>query len=307
MYNLVYPPENPCGCGSGREFGKCCLKDGQIILNPKLLNPPKPKAWHRNKKCILNWTSDCCSKISGDHIVSKSVLKVISKEKITISTSSFSREHSINSDSLKTKQLCRRHNSALSPIDSQTARFFKAFVAINNSLTWNFTSQKLYFFHGIDIERWMLKTMLMAYYAKLSNVTPENYKLPENSVKLFQFDLGQPYGLYVPTSINPNGADFFITENSTSVCILTEGEFVSGVRISLGGFSLTLVIYGNEDNFYRLSKSYTYRPKNLLFFRGQEVYAIQTAFPNCQGKDIWISYGNPHAEMPSSCKLGRLS
>lgn len=300
MYTLVYPPELPCGCGSGREFGKCCLKDGQIKLDPKPLNPPKPQTAYQNKKCILNWTSDCCSSISGDHIISKSVLRVITKTKVTISSSNFSREHSIESDALKTKKLCRRHNSSLSPIDSEAARFFKAFAATHDALLKNSTSQKLHFFHGIDVERWMLKTMLMTYFAKLSNVTPEQYKLPVYVLKLFHCDLNEPFGLYVPTSTKPNGRDFFTTENATSVSILTDGDLVSGVTISLGGLCLTLVISGREEQFRQLAANYAYRPKNLLFFKGSDVYAIQMAFPNGQGKNIWFSHGIPDAGIPST-------
>ncbi len=300
MYTLVYPPESPCGCGSGREFGKCCLINGQIRINPKALDPPKPQSGYPNRKCILNWTSDCCSKISGDHIVSKSVLRVLTEKKITLSSSRFSREHSIDSSSLKTKRLCKRHNSALSPIDNQAARFLKAFAAINNSLTNNTASQKLYFFHGIDLERWMLKTMLMTYFSKLSNITPEQYKLPPYTFKLFQVDLGQPLGLYVPTSTTSDGKDFFVTKNETSISILTDGDLVSGVTISLGGFSLTLVIAGNEEHFRRLAQHYTYRPKSLLFFKDDDVYAIQMTFPNWKGNDIWFSHEDPLAERPTN-------
>lgn len=299
MYTLVYPPESPCGCGSGREFGKCCLKNGRIQLAPKSLSPPQPKTSHQNRKCILKWTSDCCAKISGDHIVSKAVLRVITEKKIILSSSGSSREHSIDSNSLKTNRLCRRHNSALSPIDSQAARFFRAFVAIHNSLSGIQASQRLYFFDGIDIERWMLKTMLMTYYAKLSNVTPDQYKLPEYTFKLFQCDLVQPLGLYVPTSTSPTGKDFFITKNAASVSILTDGDMVSGVTISLGGFSFTLVISGNDAQFRSLAASHTYRPSNLLYFKGDDVYAIQMAFPNWQGKEIWISYADPNATIPA--------
>lgn len=274
------------------------MKDGQIRLNPKPLDPPKPQTVHKNRKCILNWTADCCSSISGDHIVSRSVLRVLTELKITISTSRFSREHSIDSSALKTKKLCRRHNSALSPIDSEAARFFRAFAATNDALLKNSTSQKLYFFHGIDIERWMLKTMLMTYFAKLSNVTPEQYKLPPYALNLFHSDLDQPLGLYVPTSTRGDGSEFFITENATSVSILTDGDLVAGITITLGGFSLTLIISGSDEHFRRLATNYTYRPKNLLFFKGDDVYAIQMAFPNWQGKDIWFSHGNPDAEIP---------
>lgn len=224
------------------------------------------------------------------------MLRVLTKKKIILSSSGFSREHSLDSSSLKTNRLCRRHNSALSPIDTEAARFFNAFVSIHNSLLTNAPSQKLYFFNGIDIERWMLKTLLMTYYAKLTNITPEHFKLPTYTLKLFEYDLSQPLGLYFPTSMTSS----FVTENATSVVILTDGDLVSGVTISLGGLSLTLIISGNDEVFRQLAVNYTYRPKSLLFFKEDEVYVIQAAFPNWQGKDIWISQGDQNAKIPTN-------
>jgi len=124
MFTLVYSAESPCACGSGREFGQCCLVDGKVLSKPKVIVPPQPQTGESHAKCLLNWSNDCCSKISGDHIISRAVLKVLGDKKIKLSTKNFVREHSLDSSALKTKKLCQRHNSALSPIDSEAARFF---------------------------------------------------------------------------------------------------------------------------------------------------------------------------------------
>ncbi|MDF1741190.1 MAG: hypothetical protein P1U86_18660 [Verrucomicrobiales bacterium] len=300
MYTLVCPPDSPCGCGSGREFGKCCLKDGNIRTKPKLLDPPKPTTGHTHPKCALNWTNDCDPKISGDHFVSKSVLKVLGGGRIKITTRDFSREHSLDSSSLKTKKLCRRHNSALSPIDAEAARFFSAFVSIHGALEGLNASQKFYFFSGIDIDRWMIKTLLMVYYAKLSNITPDTHNLPVHAKKMFTWDLGSPYGIYFRTKMDSGDEGRFRVEGATTVQIHTAGKTVVGVTISLGGFPMTLIFHGNPRKFGISKESHAYRPKNLVFFKGDDVYCIAMAYPKWKGEDIWISNGDSNAPIPSN-------
>ena len=298
-YKMVYPSESPCGCGSGKEFGKCCLKDGHINVDPKSTEPPAPITGNQHKKCALGWTHNCSSKLTGDHFVSKAVLKVLGGKNVTLSTKEFERKHSLNSSSLTTRRLCSRHNSALSAIDSEAARFFSAFADIHSALNGTGTSQKLYFFNGIDIDRWLIKTMLMVYYAKLSNITPDEYGLPDYARQLFSVDLRKPYGIYIPTSDSSGMKESFSTENAVSVRIHTTGVTVAGVTVTLGGLSLTLMLFGNPEDS-ELTNTHTYRPKNLLFFKGEEVYCISMVYPNWNGKDIWISHGEPDAEIPVS-------
>ena len=49
----------------------------------------------------------------------------------------------------------------------------------------------------IDLERWMLKTLLNVYYARLS-VNPQAFSLPTNIQAAFNAPLRRPFGLYVP-------------------------------------------------------------------------------------------------------------
>jgi hypothetical protein len=300
MFTLVYPEDSPCGCGSGRQFGLCCLKDGQIKLNPKKCEPPSPITWNRHKKCLLGWTNDCCSKISGDHFVSASVLRVLNNEKIAISTASGTRVHSINSSSLKVNRLCRRHNSALSPIDREAARLFSNFARINRHLNEATDGQKLCFFNGTDIERWLLKTLLMVYHSKQTNVNPEHFRLPKHATAMFRYELGRPFGLYLPTKSLGENLAHFRTEPATSVMLITKSDLVCGIEVTLGGLPLRLMIDGHPDDFEGLSQTHTYRPKSLLFFKGTVVYCISFAFADGSGHDIWLSHGDPTAEVPTN-------
>jgi hypothetical protein len=297
---MVYPPESPCGCGSKKPFGECCLRDGEIKLTPKRSEPPLPGTGYCNKKCVLGWTRNCCAKISGDHIVSASVLRILNEQKITISSQSGSREHSIRSSALTVKKLCRRHNSALSVIDAEAARLFKGFVSINAHLSEGTDGQRLYFFHGTDIEYWLLKTLLMVFYSKQSNITPDKFQLPRHAISPFRYELDKPFGLYVPTQTNANDLGRFQTEATASVALITKGPLVCGVNVTLGGLPLTLLIDGEGSDFVSLLKTHTYRPKNLLFFKNDQVFCIGFAFSNGSSSDIWFSHGDANATLPSN-------
>jgi hypothetical protein len=298
MFKLVYPRESPCGCGSGREFGKCCLKNGNIKLTPKKLTPPRPQTRKSHPKCLLNCTNDCSDKISGDHIVSQAVLKVINKKEIFISTSKFSRKHSLSS--LITNRLCTRHNSALSPIDSEAARLFRAFTAIHESLSGEKECQKLFLFHGEDLERWMLKTMLMVYSARLTDVNADNFTLPIGVANLFDCTWPSPLGFYVPTKKSDATMASFQKENSATVSIVTKGHIVAGATITLGGLEFMLVVHGECSDFVGLQQSHTYRPKNLIFFKEKDVYAIMFAHACGSSQDIWFSHGDAKASNPEN-------
>src|SRR5215213_101926 len=91
MFTLVVPPESPCGCGSGQAFGDCCLRDGEIKLSPKTINPPPPVTGQSIRKCLFASTNNCGGGISGDHIISAAILRRITTDKITISGTGFSR------------------------------------------------------------------------------------------------------------------------------------------------------------------------------------------------------------------------
>lgn len=62
-------------------------------------------------------------------------------------------------NSLTSKLLCDRHNSALSPLDDEAGNFFRTLQEIKNDLTENSISRRkeLYLFSGEMIELWMLK------------------------------------------------------------------------------------------------------------------------------------------------------
>lgn len=299
MFTLVTPPESPCGCGSGKEFGNCHLQNGKIEIFPKNINPPPPQTYKSFKKCYFSFTNDCDGGMSGEHVVSKAVLRHISDKEIIIEGGNFSRKVSINSDSLKTKRLCRRHNTAVSPIDAEAGRLMKAVQQVVLMLAGEVDAiQRLYFFNQFDIERWLLKTLLNVYHSRQS-ISPQKFVLPPQTMSLFYSSLTPPFGLYIPVK-ESNGEMFKMKiAREAAVNLITEGNQVTGISISLSGLELKFLIAGHPQTVLDFQMSHSYRPKFINFFQGQEVGSIAIVGTHGDKPEIWISRGDPNASIPS--------
>jgi hypothetical protein len=237
--------------------------------------------------------------MSGDHIVSASVLRGISSEKITITGHNFSRTLSLNSDSLKVKRLCQRHNAALSPIDIQAARLFHAVQSIEAALSrQEISQQSLFLFEGFDIERWLLKTLLAVYHSRVTNVVPGKFCLPDYASRLFYSQLSPPYGLYFP-AVGSSGDQAQMTiAREVSVGLITERELVVGIDIKLSGLRMKYLMAGDSKELGRFSAQHVFRPKTLSFFEGSEVYCVGIAWTAGSNSNIWIARGDPKAIPP---------
>lgn len=299
MFTLVVPPKSPCGCGSGKAFGDCCLRDGKITLSPKGIIPPPPATSQSVRKCLFASTNNCGGGISGDHLISAAVLRRITTDKITISGKEFSRSVSINSSSLKVKRLCRRHNTALSPLDAQAGRFFNAVQSAEETLASGISpTQRLHLFDGFDIERWLLKTLLAAYHARVSSVVPGTHMLPDYVMRLFEHQLAPPLGLYMPVRTGGGEQHKLKIAREASLNLITEGTLVAGIAVSLSGLELKLLIAGHPYSIRGLNSQHVFRPKHINFFQAAEVVSIGMGWTHGSDAVVWLSRGDPSAQLP---------
>lgn len=305
MFTLVVPPESPCGCGSGKQFGLCHLVNNRIAFPPHSLLPPRPQSGHSERKCFLHATFDCAPPMSGDHILSRSVLRVISEResKIVVRGQGYERQVGLDSDALKTKKWCKRHNSALSAIDTQAGRFVRAILSAMTVLQNDEEKilQPLHLFNGLDIERWLLKTLCSTYFAKATNITPLTHKLPSYVPELF-FNNNWParLGLYVQTR-EVTGEQLAIpVKGEYSILLHANNTHVAGVTVNLFGFSFTLAIAGNPYDLDALSAHSIHRPQYLNLFEGTRVVCLNLAWITSNGVTVWISRGDPNAPIPTN-------
>ena len=102
--------------------------------------------------------SSCVGPISGEHLISESVIRVLMADgDFSVSGLPWlgqGVEKILPPEAFRTKCLCAKHNSALSPLDD-AAKFF--LNSLKSSLELN-PSTRHAIVSGHDIERWLLKT-----------------------------------------------------------------------------------------------------------------------------------------------------
>lgn len=237
--------------------------------------------------------------MSGDHIISATILRKIGIDKVLIKGNGFARAVAIKDNSLKIRWLCQRHNSALSPLDAESGRLFQAVQSVEDTLAGRAElDRRLYLFEGFDLERWLLKTLFAAYYARISNITPETHKLPDYTAKLFEYQLPPPLGLHVPIRMSNGEQQMMTIKEEAALNLITEGALIAGVAVSLASLELKLLLAGHPNSLQSFGLQHAYRPQFLNFFEGREVVSIAIAWRQGSNSTVWISRGNPIAQLP---------
>lgn len=137
-----------CFCKSGKIIAECCF--AQINTTP-----PAPKTGYSHPKCYARSLGDCSSKISREHLISASVLKIFPSKGVTISGTHWldnNQSQYIAIDGLASNILCQRHNTSLSGLDHIAQKFFQVILGRSSN-------QWAAIVRGTEIERWMLKTL----------------------------------------------------------------------------------------------------------------------------------------------------
>jgi hypothetical protein len=147
-----------CPCGSAKPARRCCFNGGNwhkpaTVLGLRALPPAS-----RVEKCYMKELGSCVGPISGEHLISESVIRVLMADgDFSISGVPWLErgvEKILPPEALTTNCLCAKHNSALSPLDD-AAKYF--FASLKSSLELN-PSTRHAIASGHDIERWLLKT-----------------------------------------------------------------------------------------------------------------------------------------------------
>jgi hypothetical protein len=277
------------------------MKGGSLDLPASDITPPGASTGVRERKCLFKDTHNCGSGISADHFLSKAVLTQLTHDKLLFEGPGFSYEVAPRSDSLTVKRLCKRHNEAVSKLDAQAGRLFRSIHAIGRELAqpqedW----QRLHLFNGQDIERWLLKTMCMTYFAARSEINPRTHVLPPYLLDLFY---GHPWrvpsGMYV-TVRDPSEHTLRVQlDPSAGISLHALGNVVVGVSVNLSGFTFTLFLVGRGQEMPELVRHCVYRPGWLIFFRKERRIPIGFVWPEWSGGGtVWLSHGDPDATRP---------
>ena len=128
---------------------------------------------------------------------------------------------------------------ALSPLDTEAGRLFRAVQDTERALARQAEPRlRTYLFAGLDIERWLTKTLLGAYYGN-HELAPGTHELPPHTMSLFEAVGGAVWPLH---SLRQGGAGSAQHEARAPgiTGLITEGALVAGIEVSLGGLSCGL-------------------------------------------------------------------
>ena len=258
--------EQPCWCGSKTPAVQCCWSGHEWLKRPASISLGATGKSGSHSRCYLNKLQTCSDKISGEHLISATILEAISSAGIRVDGFPWQAPGTVKTvgrDALTSNCLCTAHNSALSDLDAAAGFFFRA---LQICTTQEEGPSRSFLCSGHDIERWMLKPL--AALAESRNLAKDGARLPghfDPTVSLSQLlcepALWQvPLGLYFTQKL---GHDVRI-ENSIALAPLTPTDSSELVGIVARFQGIEVAMFAIEakltDEFRR-----AYRPGLLRF------------------------------------------
>jgi hypothetical protein len=127
--------------------------------------PPGAPTGYSHPRCYMGWTRDCSHTISGEHFISENVLSILNAKSVRTSGAAWiskGQTQDLPLTGLQANILCRRHNSALSPLDTMAGKLFRAIDGIYDNLGRRTLSRRpiWHLFSGEELELWLLKMIL---------------------------------------------------------------------------------------------------------------------------------------------------
>jgi hypothetical protein len=198
---IEFPSDGPCPCDGGKTVEDCRCKNRRFVPLPVDTKPPGIFTGMRVPRCYAQGTSDCAPPVSREHAIAESISREFRGTPTTRTLIDGSTRIVLPSTAGR-KVLCRRHNSALSPLDEVGRRFVLALKQQIKHRLENSPRHTHILFNGFDIERWMLKVLCaMAHGERVSRIyASTTFRVPQSWLRvLFE---GHPLppgaGLYTP-------------------------------------------------------------------------------------------------------------
>ena len=257
----------PCPCSSTRRGRLCCFNG---------------KAWHKPSsvlglrvlpqassvaKCYMRDLGSCVGPISGEHIISESVIRVL------MGDGDFSvgglpwlppdEEKILAPQSLRTNCLCAKHNSALHPLDD-AAKYF--FASLKSYLEEDAGSRHA-LVSGHDLERWLLKTAKAAAVSKnlARGRAPLSGAFSRDAALLDMLDDPRHWpegsGLYCTM----NMGDRTLNHSRFQLQPLTNAqEDIEALALNILGLGFVLLLEPLDESKYPFLRGARYRPGRIV-------------------------------------------
>jgi hypothetical protein len=266
----------PCICGLGQEAFRCCWTSTGWIPKPARIDLRATGHTGSHKKCYLRDLGSCSEKLSGEHIISATVLREIGEDKVQVTGTPWlpkgeSREIGISS--LVSNCLCEAHNNALSPLDAAAGQFYRV---LRDCLLDDAPPFRTYKFSGHDIERWLLKTTAglaaSKYLGADGEVLPNKFLDTVNIAQLLQDHTAwhSPIGMYV--LVTP-GKQFQVRNELQVAPLASQDKEIGGLITVIHGLVVSVWLESKDripDTDLRKS-IYRFEKLNMQKRGGQKV------------------------------------
>jgi hypothetical protein len=247
--------------------------------NNKASDRTIPIPGYSNPKCYARALKGCCEKMTGEHTVSKAVLKRISQEftessDVHIKNLAFQPKdmpQSFRVGSLESKILCAFHNNSLTDLDAEALKAFDAFEAMHYAAIGEAQApERVYSVDGDRFERWMLKTVCGGLYGGTMNADPFKVKDVEPPLDWLETLYGAPFpdgfGLYCQP---PMGDERFtigpaIVRVTPLIFDSEEQLDIQGLLLHLFGFRFRLLATGQQPRAFEAMTGHSYRPNSWV-------------------------------------------
>ena len=237
----------------------CCYRDGLLYKAPSRTTPPGGPSSKARAGCYAAALNDCGNVLSREHYLSDSILEQLDYP-LKLSGLSWISDtpHTISSESLKAKVLCKRHNEALTGLDASAGRLFKTLKSFQLGLASGWT-----LLAGEDIERWMLKLLIgLVVSGSICDLLPTKEKAipPEPWLRiLFGYDeMPEGWGLHFIENSKDEGAQMRVI--GIRLFSHLETGVVAGIIVGLMDFTLLLCM--SRLNWNR-PEYHVYRPRRF--------------------------------------------
>ena len=255
----------PCPCGSRMRADLCCFNGRDWYKPAAPLGLKALPAAQRVEKCYMKELGSCVPPISGEHIISDAVCQVLMGDgNFSISGVPWLEAGEVKIIApLQSKCLCRKHNSALSPLDAAAQYFF---TSLKSYLEQDAGSRHA-LISGHDLERWILKTAKAAAVSKnlARGRKPLSGAFSRDEAILDMLDA--PYHW-------PEGAGLYCTMNTGDVTenaprfqfqpFTNECDDIEALAVSILGLRFVLMLGSPDFNKYPGLRNAKYRPGRIV-------------------------------------------
>jgi hypothetical protein len=253
----------PCPCGLNKPARLCCFNGTDWHKAAAVLGLKGLPQASSVPKCYMKELGSCVGPISGEHIISKSVIRVLmAGGDFSVSGLPWLKlgeAKILPPQSLRANCLCTKHNSALHPLDD-AAKYF--FASLKSFLEHDTVSRHA-LVSGHDIERWLLKT------AKAAAVSNNLARGGERLSGAFSRDAAMLEMLDDPHQW-PDGAGLYCTMNTGDRTInhprfqlqplTNQQEDIEAMALSILGLGFVLLLGRPDESKNPFLRGAKYRP-----------------------------------------------